>query len=244
MLCLSPRYKLKRFFLSRLLESPVFDSISGFGGTGVPGTYTLPEDPDGTSKFLNPAIWFGCVQDGPFASRVVRLGPGKLITEHCLVRGVEDRFKTLLSSRSVANSTKLKSYAEFHIDLEGQPITPTNRIHDGGHIAVGGEMSNFYSSPGGQQSFFFFTFLRNLGLLLSKSDPLFYLHHANLDRIWWNWQLMLPSRLFEISGRSTPDPPYQNITLDFVIEMGNLARNVTIRDVMNIHDESNCYTYV
>jgi tyrosinase len=133
-----------------LLESPVFDPISGFGGSGVPGTYVLPEDPDGTSKFYNPATFVGCVQDGPFASQVVRLGPGKLITEHCLVRGVDDKHKPLLTSRSVANTTKLSSYLEFHVDLEGEPRTTTNRIHDGGHIAVGGEMSNFYSSPGGQ----------------------------------------------------------------------------------------------
>ena len=73
---------------------------------------------------------------------------------------------------------------------------------------------------------------------------MFYLHHANLDRIWWNWQQMLPSRLFEISGRSTPDPPYQNVTLDFMLEMGNQAPNVPIRNVMDIHDNANCYTYV
>jgi tyrosinase len=73
---------------------------------------------------------------------------------------------------------------------------------------------------------------------------MFYLHHANLDRIWWNWQQMLPSRLLEISGRSTPNPPYQNVTLDFMLEMGNQARNVPIRNVMDIHDDTNCYTYV
>jgi len=81
-------------------------------------------------------------------------------------------------------------------------------------------------------------------LSCQKLDPLFYLHHANLDRIWWNWQQMLPSRLYEISGRSTPDPPYQNVTLEFELEMGNLAPNITIRNVMDIHGDSNCYTYV
>ena len=145
---------------SRLLESPVFDPISGFGGTGVPGTYILPEDPDGTSKFFDRASFVGCVQDGPFASQTIRLGPGKLITDHCLVRGVNDAFKALLTSRSVAATMNLPSFFEFHIDLEGAPLTPTNRIHDGGHIAVGGEMSNFYSSPGGQR-FFFFASSRN-----------------------------------------------------------------------------------
>ena len=55
---------------------------------------------------------------------------------------------------------------------------------------------------------------------------------------------MLPSRLFDISGHSTPDPPFSNITLDFKLDMGNLAPNITIRDVMDIHDQLNCYTYV
>ena len=132
-----------------MIDSPVFDPITGFGGTGVPGTYILPEDPDGSSKFFDPATFVGCVQDGPFASQVVRLGPGKLITEHCLVRGVDDTYKTFLTSRSVASTTKLPSYFEFHVDLEGEPLTPTHRIHDGGHVAIGGEMSNFYSSPAG-----------------------------------------------------------------------------------------------
>lgn len=137
---------------------------------------------------------------------------------------------------------KFASYFDFHVELEGQPITTSHRIHDGGHVAVGGEMSNFYSSPGGQQIIFSSPFQETK--LVVKSDPLFYLHHANLDRIWWNWQQMLPSRLYEISGRSTPDPPYENITLNFQLEMGNQARSVPIRDVMDIHDDSNCYTYV
>ena len=76
-------------------------------------------------------------------------------------------------------------------------------------------------------------------------DPLFYLHHANLDRVWWGWQQMLPSRLYEISGRSTTTPPYENVTLDSKLELGNFYAWPTIREVMDIHREpSLCYTYV
>jgi tyrosinase len=138
----------------------LFDPISGFGGTGEPGTYVLPEDLDATSKVFDPASFVGCVKDGPFASRIVRLGPGKLVTDHCLVRGVDDEYKQFISSRSVASTMKLSSYFEFHVDLEGEPITTSHRMHDGGHVAVGGEMSNFYSSPGGR-CFFPYTFPRN-----------------------------------------------------------------------------------
>ena len=75
-------------------------------------------------------------------------------------------------------------------------------------------------------------------------DPLFYLHHSNLDRVWWGWQQMLPSRLKEISGRSTITPPFQNITLDSKLEMGDFEASLTIREVMDIHREPSCYTYV
>ena len=137
-------------FVHSLLESPIFDPVTGFGGNGVPGTYTLPVDPDGTNKFFIPSSFVGCVQDGPFASYVVPLGPGKLITDHCLVRGVNDTFKQFLTSSAIQNTTKLPTFELFRIELEGKPITQDFKMHDGGHIAVGGEMSNFYSSPAGQ----------------------------------------------------------------------------------------------
>ncbi|KAF8802289.1 tyrosinase [Phlegmacium glaucopus] len=204
-------------------NSPVFDPATGFGGTGVPGTYTLPKDEAGTSKFFDPESFVGCVADGPFSSYTIRLGPGKLVTDHCLVRGINSTYTRYFSSSAVANATSLPTFEKFRIELEGMPITPTHKMHDGAHLSVGGEMSNFYSSP---------------------ADPLFYLHHANLDRIWWNWQQMVPSRLYEISGRSTTKSPFQNITLDSKLEMGQFAPWISIREVMDIHQEPFCYTYV
>ena len=43
---------------------------------------------------------------------------------------------------------------------------PINAIHGGVHIWVGGTMSSPATSP---------------------VDPVFWLHHANLDRLWWDW---------------------------------------------------------
>ena len=78
---------------------------------------------------------------------------------------------------------------------------------------------------------------------MSTLDPLFYLHHANLDRIWWQWQNVDPSRLYEMTGRSTVTAPFTDVTLDFPLTMDTLGDSVTIGDVMNIHREPNCYTY-
>jgi tyrosinase len=43
---------------------------------------------------------------------------------------------------------------------------PINGIHGSVHIWVGGTMSDASVSP---------------------ADPVFWLHHANLDRLWWVW---------------------------------------------------------
>lgn len=39
----------------------------------------------------------------------------------------------------------------------------------------------------------------------SPGDPLFFLHHTNLDRLWWQWQSAdLPARLEQMGGRNVP----------------------------------------
>jgi tyrosinase len=62
-------------------------------------------------------------------------------------------------------------------------VTDTQTFHPGGHWAVGGlygTMTDTYCSP---------------------ADPIFYLHHSNIDRTWWSWQTRnLAVREAEISG--------------------------------------------
>ncbi|KAJ7636904.1 tyrosinase [Roridomyces roridus] len=208
-----------------IAKSPVFDPVFGFGGNGlhIPG-YAGP-----FNNLTNLPGWVsgtggGCITTGPFASYNLSLGPGTNLTNHCLTRDFHDDFAWVLSSAQVANTTKQPTFESFRIELEGQPVTPTMKLHDGGHFTVGAEMLNTYSSPG---------------------DPVFYLHHGNLDRIWWEWQQMdLPSRLLDVSGRSSVGPPFVDITLDFGLKMLNLAPLVQIRDVMDPRAEPLCYDYV
>ena len=129
-------------------QSPVFDPVTGFGGDGVPGTYTVPKDDADTSK-IDPESFVGCVEDGPFSSYTIRLGPGKLVTDHCLVRGINTTLTQYFTPSAVADATSLSNFEQFRIELEGMPFTPTHKMHDSVHVGVGGEMSNFYSSPGG-----------------------------------------------------------------------------------------------
>jgi tyrosinase len=99
--------------------------------------------------------------------------------------------------------------------------------HNGGHRAVGGEMTNPISSPG---------------------DPLFYLHHTFLDRVWWRWQALdKENRVKDIAGyTSNPEPPtgYVDAKLDTVLNMYGVTPNATVADVMDIGGDLLCHEYV
>lgn len=44
-----------------------------------------------------------------------------------------------------------------------------------------------------------------LNVELSPGDPIFWLHHTYLDKLWWEWQSKdLENRLTDISGPNTP----------------------------------------
>ncbi|KAJ7845471.1 tyrosinase [Mycena leptocephala] len=205
-------------------KSPVFDAIYGFGGNGV-------DIPNYAGQFGNlsmmasagwvaPGAGGGCVTDGPFAAYNLSVGPGTNITNHCLQRAFNDNIRGFLSGERVAEVARQTTFEAFRVELEGAPVTATMRLHDGGHNVIGGEMADRYS------------------------NPLFYLHHAFLDKLWWQWVGMkFSSRLEDMSGRSTVDPPYVNVTLDFELNMMMLAPTVTIREVMDIRNDLLCYTY-
>lgn len=100
---------------------------------------------------------------------------------------------------------------------------------------------------------------------LSPGDPLFFLHHTNLDRLWWQWQAQNESRLTDIGGNnvaqgffwSSVQPsslgvnaflPYFNdngneTTLDHVMWMAGIAENITIAEVMDIKSDAICIEY-
>ncbi|KAL0572405.1 hypothetical protein V5O48_009566 [Marasmius crinis-equi] len=205
--------------------SPVFDPVYGFGGNGkdIPGY----EGPFGNYSEI-PGWQYGsgggCIQDGPFVHYNLSLGPGTVPTNHCIQRAFTPAFFSTITPEQVNHTLEKPTFELFRIELEGTPVTSTAKVHDGGHFAVSGEMNNRYSSPG---------------------DPLFYLHHAALDRLWWIWQQAdLEERLYQISGRSSVDPPFHNVTLDFELKSEGLSPLVPLRQVMDTRNEYLCYVYV
>ena len=102
--------------------------------------------------------------------------------------------------------------------------------------------------------------------LLSPGDPLFFVHHTNLDRLWWEWQSIdLSTRLTDMSGQNIPSEEFLNTnnftypsaafvdyfgdsgnvtTLNHTLWMAGIIPNATIADVMDIRGDLICAEYV
>ncbi|KAF8888037.1 hypothetical protein BD779DRAFT_1672450 [Infundibulicybe gibba] len=175
----------------------------------------------------------GCVTTGPFKNMIVRMGPGNDMSGNprCLARDFSPYFAGRYLGANVTTFTLAQAdYGWFSRVVEGGTSFDASGTHGGGHYGVGGtlgEMGDLFNSP---------------------SDPVFFLHHANLDRLWWSWQARdLPRRLKDISGPiNILDYSNQlggNVTLAFPLSLGVNAKNVTVSDVMNIQGDTLCYLY-
>ena len=81
----------------------------------------------------------------------------------------------------------------------------------------------------------------------SVQDPLFYMHHANIDRIWWIWQNKRASNLYDMGGVEYPNGT-GTVTLDYPLKVYSfLGQTVPIRQVMDTLNQDKqgllCYHY-
>ncbi|PGH16269.1 hypothetical protein AJ79_01808 [Helicocarpus griseus UAMH5409] len=192
-----------------------------------------------SSEIFDPVYGFGgngvgngnCITDGPFAKYTNRLGPGYEVTNHCMNRKINDETSSGASPNNVNKCMSQPDWLSAWNCIEGAP-------HVGGHDGVGGQMSDGVASPG---------------------DPLFYLHHAWIDKLWWDWQAKnLPARLTEMGGsnlppsappedvqnKKIPGDPGRTTTLNHVLDMHGTMDNKIIADVMNIKGDFLCFEYV
>jgi len=83
----------------------------------------------------------------------------------------------------------------------------------------------------------------------SINDPVFYLHHANIDRIWAIWQEKNLDRLRDAEGGapSVSSPSKVPIHLNSTIWMGFAAPDRAVREIMDTQNRDNagilCYKY-
>ena len=180
-----------------------------------------------------------CVKDGPFAD-VVALYYDVDSTPHCLSRGFntgEEMWKLCLSQIMPAALEALlrrDDYNHFNLGMEHGP-------HFALPFGVRGDFHNFTAPYGKCPS------RTRRGVLLTRwlpvTDPVFFLHHAQLDRLWWMWQQMKPEkRLWEYNGHSGDDPSRPAALTD-PLYIGDLAPTVQAKDIMNTESELLCYRY-
>ena len=127
----------------------MFHPVTGFGGDGVPGTYTFPSNNSNDNAFASSTVR-GCVRTGPFSNYTLSLGPGQRATSHCLTRDITDSAKEYLTSAAVVSAMESEDFEAFRQLMEGEPGADGYGMADGGRLAVGGEMSNDYSGSGGE----------------------------------------------------------------------------------------------
>lgn len=151
----------------------------------------------------------GCVETGPFADMTVNLGPGGSLAYNprCLRRDVSrSNAQECVAAKTLPVIERSGSIAAFQDTLQSFP-----GIHANGHFTVGGD-------PGGD-------------INASAGEPMFYLHHAMIDRVWWLWQLQdLPARLGAVAGRDLlrNRPGALTDTLD----LGVLGDSVKLGDML------------
>jgi len=75
------------------------------------------------------------------------------------------------------------------------------------------------------------------------SDPIWFLHHSQLDRLWWKWQQADPlQRLFEYNGKANNNTDEAASLLD-VLDYGSFVAGVRVEQVMDTASDLLCYRY-
>ena len=172
-------------------NSTVFDSSQtslGSNGKLTPhGPTTLTGF--GISIKIAPATGGGCVYAGPFKDYTVNLGPvasapmngsnGLEFNPRCLSRDLSLAWSNQTKPTDV--TSLISSCA--NLGCFGTTIEALNGVHAAGHFAIGSMAMDAFASA---------------------SDPAFYLHHAQVDRVWSIWQnFNAQNRTRQVYGTST-----------------------------------------
>lgn len=224
-----------------LTASPLFNggpySLSG-DGAHVANESDIVVGPNVTLPHANGG---GCVSSGPFVNMTVSMGPFEFqqalaggvlpngsfaYNPRCLSRDLNDYIATRYTNyTSVSYLLSQPSIADFQGVMSGTPGTFDLGVHGGGHFTMGSIGSDFFASPG---------------------DPAFYLHHAQIDRVWALWQAQCPEeRQYAVYGTQTilDIPPSPNVTLNDTLSWDVAGRDLKMRDLMDVRSGPFCYTY-
>lgn len=201
---------------------------------------------------LPPGSGGGCITSGPFVNMSVNLGPVALdvpgglhfeaptgnpldYNPRCLKRDLTDEInQSYVNATSILNNILLAQDIFTFQKMMQSPAPGKLGIHGGGHYSLGGDPGrDFYVSP---------------------AEPVFYLHHANIDRVWWIWQMLdeenrVWSEKGALSGTNTfhNRPPSANTTFEDWVQFEHAAPGMErqLKELMSTRGGSPfCYVYL
>jgi len=201
--------------------SPVWDIKTGFGGNGNVGVGS-------------PVFKAHCVTEGPFANLEVPYYED-IYEPHCLLRGFDENledFRLELHPETLMKLLLSPDYRSINLGLEHGP-----------HVAIPKSINGDFSihtAPFGKR--------RRCSTqmrygLISSTDPVFFLHHTQLDRMWWQWQQIdLAKRATEYMGKAATDSN-DKASLEDSMPMGGLASDIKVLEIMSTESDLLCYRY-
>uniref|UniRef100_A0A0B7K4V5 Tyrosinase copper-binding domain-containing protein n=1 Tax=Bionectria ochroleuca TaxID=29856 RepID=A0A0B7K4V5_BIOOC len=229
---------------SDFASSPIFDgSETSMSGDGA---YVAHNGSLGGSNniYLPSGNGGGCLKDGPFKDMVTNLGPvspgmdgltasptGPLgYNPRCLRRDLTsaavDRWMTFANVWNITVGAASRNITTFQDELQGRFSDEFLGVHAAGHFTMGGDSADLFASP---------------------NDPIFFLHHSMVDRVYWLWQALHPNEAKKIAGTITilNKPPSRDALLTDVLDLGVNAKPITIGDALNTLGNSPfCYIYL
>ncbi|KAK7757501.1 hypothetical protein SLS62_000516 [Diatrype stigma] len=156
-----------------------------------------------------------CITDGAFGGRTLHIGPGTSNSAHCLARAVDEAQTANVNQNFMDTCNGRATYSDMESCSEMGP-------HAYGHNGIGAVMAEVSASPG---------------------DPIFFMHHSFVDRMWRKWQIKDDTRVRSISGCATPGDNCTPLTLDTKLSSMGMREEVTVGDILDIYNDKMCYLY-
>lgn len=161
-------------------------------------------------RFTVPGQWQ--VRIAPAERGLARLSPPRALQRALGQEGAlpsRDAVRTVLRDQILYDAPPYNSFSSgFRNFLEGWEGPA--RIHNNVHVWVGGDMTDS----------------------TSPNDPIFYLHHCNVDRIWQAWQVRNPNTPY-VPPQSAPATLAFHRLEDTLYTVFREATPVTPRSVLN-----------
>ncbi|KAJ6109988.1 hypothetical protein N7486_002223 [Penicillium sp. IBT 16267x] len=79
--------------------------------------------------------------------------------------------------------------------------------------------------------------------ITAPNDPVFFLHHSQIDRLWWNWQKYSADRFLQYNGPAQLGGDVEGVLTDLLEYGGFLPFDPSVGDLMDTEGELLCYRY-